>query len=100
MNDQEPSILIPKIDVSETNVQESQVQNQDNQNMPITEQPTNKMKKINKPLLWISLFIGLFLLYNVVAGLLIYQSGMKLAESLKNLSAVAKTQDFTKIKSG
>ncbi len=100
MNDQEPSILIPKINISETNVQEPQIQNQDSQNVIVTEPPISKMKKLNKPLLWISGFIILFLLYNLIAGLLVYQSGMKLAESLKNLSAVTKTQDFTKIKSG
>ena len=79
---QNPSILIPKIDVSEP------------------AQPVQEVvaKKPNKVLLGVLIFIALFLVYNLVAGFLVYSSGNKLAKSLKNLSAAADTQDLTKLK--
>ncbi|HET7098917.1 MAG TPA: DUF4012 domain-containing protein, partial [Patescibacteria group bacterium] len=91
MNDQQPSVLIPKIDVSEPVSQELPIENQ-------TPTPVKNMKN-KKIWLGILIFVLVFLGYNLIALFLIYQNGTKLAKSLNTLSVVAKAQDLSKIKS-
>jgi hypothetical protein len=90
---QNESILIPKIDVSNKDVlvQEKPTVNME-QNLP---KQNTKTKKI---IFGILIFFGILIIYSLVAGLLIYRNGMKLYSSLNNLSESTKTQDFTKIK--
>ncbi len=86
-NPDQSSILIPKIDVSET------------PSLPV-ENPKSNMKFGSRKV-WLTvlvLFVA-FLGYNLIAVFLIYQNGIKLNKSLKVLSAAAQTQDLTKLQS-
>lgn len=80
------SILVPKIDVLESSG-DPQVENL---------KPPIKYKKV---WLGIGAFLIVFLVYNLIAGLLVYQKGKKLADSVNKLSLAAKSQDIGKIKS-
>src|SRR3990172_4503140 len=75
------SILVPKIDVSEQ------------KGPPAV--PLGKNKKI---WLGVLIFLGVFLVYNLIAGILIYTKGRKLAASVNALSQTAQTQDINQIK--
>lgn len=92
---EESSVLIPKINVAEKPVNSSPVAE------PVKpEKPTLPVKKTK---VWVKILLGLgililaFIIYNVIAGFLIYQKGLQLIESGKALSAQAKTQDLAKI---
>lgn len=90
---QNESILIPKIDVSNKDVlvQEKPI-------VDMEQNPPKQNTKAKKIIFGVLAFFGFLIIYSLVAGFLIYQSGMKLYSSLKNLSESVKTQDFTRIK--
>lgn len=92
-NNSEPSILVPKIEVGNTEepaVAEKPVEAP----VPLKEGTGNKKK------IWLGvlIFLGLFLVYNLIAGLLVYKNGLKLADSLNKLMAAGQSKDLTKIK--
>lgn len=98
LNTQQGSILVPKIELSNavqapSGPEVSNTQPSEGQNIP-----KGNMNK-NKTILFSVLgVLVVFLIYNLVAGYLLYQSGNKLAASLKGLSESAKSQDLEKIK--
>ncbi len=96
---QQPSILIPKINMSESITPVSQETNQNNGDI-VADPVKSKKEKMRKIMRGFLIFVILFVAYFAIAGFLVYKSGTALAGSLKNLSATAQTQDFTKIRSG
>ncbi len=95
----EPSILVPKIELSE-----SSVQIPDNNTHTVTPQTynSNSNKSSRNKKIWLSIlgFVILVLVYASFAGFTIYQKGNKLANSVKKLEAEAKSQDLKLIGAG
>ncbi len=100
---EEGSILIPKIEVQNTASKadppirqaEDTPKSEPIQKTAAPVKPFSKMKWV---WLGIGAFVLLFIVYNAIAGYLVYQKGMKLADSLKKLQAAAQTKDLAKIK--
>jgi hypothetical protein len=92
----ESSILVPKIDVSE-NASSTAPVDPRMSDPPAQSQPKNMSTGL-KVALGALAVIAVLLVYNLVAGFLIYQKGMALYATSKNLSAAAKSQDMPKIK--
>lgn len=92
-NEGEPSILVPKIEVA---TKDEQPQPQDS---PKTADPPKAPLGNRKKILFgVLIFLGLFVVYNLVAGFLIYRSGTKLLDAGKKLSSAAQSKDLNKIK--
>jgi hypothetical protein len=86
------SVLVPKIELTESKPEQPQ-------NSP--PQPTSldpKSQKRRK--IWKGAFIllGLFLIYNLVAGFLIYRKGSVFLDSVRTLQASAETKDLAVIR--
>lgn len=92
---EESSVLIPKIEVAEKPAGGVPAAEPVRETKPLV--PVKKTKAWVKILLGLGIFLLAFIIYNAVAGFLIYQKGLKLIESGKALSASAQTQDLTKI---
>lgn len=91
---EESSILVPKIEVLQEKVSSSS---------PVDTgqgQPQIKRSKAKKVWLIVLIFFSVFLIYNLVATLLVYQKGVKLVASLNQLSVDAQSKDLAKIKAG
>ncbi|QQG41142.1 MAG: DUF4012 domain-containing protein [Candidatus Woesebacteria bacterium] len=89
---EEPSILVPKIEVLQENASPT-VQVDNTQDHPRVK--SGKTKKV-----WsiIMVLLLVFLVYNLVACFLVYQKGVKLASSLNQLSKDAQSKDLAKLK--
>lgn len=106
----EDSILVPKINVQNTEEPKMDPPMPQPADPPADPPPSvQKMEPIDpskpkttgkKKWIWIGIaaFLVLFLIYNVIAGLLIYQKGMKLADSVSKLQAAANSKDLAQIK--
>lgn len=105
----ESSILIPKIEVQNTDNQDKQVISDIPEsttalnavngasNAPIDpRQPSKSPAK--KIWLGIGIFVLVFLVYNLIAGYLVYSQGMKLIAAGKKLQVAAQAKDLAKIK--
>ena len=102
------SVLIPKIDVSNAPVnppvepkKESVQPNVVQSNKVSNSAPAGPVKwwKNKKVWLGVGIFLIVFLVYNFIAGLLIYSQAKKLAASGEKLAAVAATGNMPQIKS-
>lgn len=103
----EDSILIPKIEVSnsEPAKMDPPMPQPEEKLEPVADPapkdpPEAPRKKSKTGLIWlgIGIFILLFIIYNAIAGFLVYQAGKKLADSVSKLQAAAGTKDLAKIK--
>lgn len=104
INMPESSILIPKIEVQNTATpadppmpQPADPPEPVQKSEPID---PSKPKSGKKKLIWlgIGIFLVLFLVYNLIAGFLVYQKGKQLADSVNKLMASAQSKDLAKIK--
>lgn len=91
------SVLVPKIDITKAETPQAPVSVEEKAKEIIN--PRASKKKWLKVLLYLGIFLLAFLVYNVLAGLLIYQKANKLVGSAKVLSQAAKEQNLTKIRS-
>jgi hypothetical protein len=92
------SILVPKIDVVETApINHASVHlEEEKTTIPVELQKTKKTWP--KVMLSIAVFLLVFLVYNVISGLIIYQKTQKLINNAKVLAESTKSQDIVKIK--
>jgi len=101
MQDQQPSVLIPKIEVSEPavqpEVQDPSVMSQPTQ-LPSQPKPTRKLGQGTMILFSVLAVLVLLMVYCSVAGFILYQKGMKLASEVSVFSQDAKAKDLNKIK--
>jgi hypothetical protein len=91
----EPSILVPKIDVVEPPVVDSSTVEQKAEEMV---RPTKPKKLWLKIVSYFLLFVLALIVYNAVAGFFVYQKVNKLINSGRVLSQSVKSQDLTKMK--
>jgi hypothetical protein len=103
----EDSILVPKINISEKPIEPVKPIEPAKVEEPVKtevappqvpEKPKKKPGKAKKIILAVVGVLVVFLIYNLIAGFLLYKSGMKLMSSAKALTEVSKTQDLAKIK--
>jgi hypothetical protein len=87
------SILIPKIDVLQNAIPPVVSKTVEAPARPVKKQ--GKLMKISLAVLGV---IIIFIIYNLVAGFLIYQKATKLLTSINKLTDAAKSQDLGKIK--
>jgi hypothetical protein len=93
------SVLVPKIEVSK-NTTDSKVP----VHSPLVSNDPPK-KKVERKNIWLAVYgvVGLivvFLIYNLIAGFLLYQKGLKLLSDINQLSSDANSKDLGKIKTG
>jgi hypothetical protein len=97
---EEPSILVPKIDVADPATNPKALVGQktviEKAKTPLP--PSKPIKTWVKIALGALAFVLVFIIYNAVAGLLIYQKGMRLMGSAKALSQAAESQDLGAMK--
>lgn len=94
------SILVPKIELP-TADNAPTIQENGNLQSSVNNMPNQNKFSRNK-IIWLSvagLFV-LFLIFNVIAGLLVYKSGTKLVASAKKLQEETKSQDLKVIATG
>lgn len=94
------SILVPKIELPTTDNAPT-IQENGNLQSSVNNMPNQNKFSRNK-IIWLSvagLFV-LFLIFNVIAGLLVYKSGTKLVASVKKLQEETKSQDLKVIATG
>lgn len=104
------SILIPKIEVKNTEPVDApkplsedppepvQQAAPDLKPEPIDPSKPKQALKFNKIWLAVGGFLLVFLVYNLIAGFLVYQKARKLMDSVTKLTAAAQTKDLAKIK--
>lgn len=100
-NMQESSVLIPKIEVENTGPSVDVPKSPPGpESPPPSLTPAVPTKPSSRKKVWIGvgIFLLLFLAYNLVAGLFVYQKGKKLMDSVNKLAASAQTKDLAKIK--
>lgn len=100
---QKESILIPKIEVKNTEktMDPPMPPPAADPPAPVKTQPADPPKKKNKNgMIWmgIGVFVLIFLIYNAIAGFLVYKKAMALNDSVKKLQAAAQAKDLPKIK--
>lgn len=100
---EEGSVLIPKINMPKEDPPAAE--NFKSDAAPSNPVPVQKnrsfgsfFKSKKKVWLGIGIFLAVFLIYNLVAGFLLYRSGMNLLSSAKSLQAAAQSKDLAKIK--
>lgn len=93
-----PSVLIPKIDVSEPKHEEVPADVEKRLEKII--KPRKAGKIIGKILGHVGIFLLVFVLYNGISGFLIYKKALAVKDSAKILVQVAKEQDLAKIETG
>ena len=94
------SILVPKIELPTTDNAPT-IQENGNLQSSVNNMPNQNKFSRNK-IIWLSvagLFV-LFLIFNVIAGFLVYKSGTKLVASVKKLQEETKSQDLKVIATG
>lgn len=94
------SILVPKIELP-TADNAPTIQENGNLQSSVNNMPNQNKFSRNK-IIWLSvagLFV-LFLIFNVIAGFLVYKSGTKLVASVKKLQEETKSQDLKVIATG
>jgi hypothetical protein len=94
------SILVPKI---ELNSKSPEFPSDDPPATPVVEDkkpmmPKGRMAKKKKIILGVLAFFGIFLIYNIIAGFIIYGRAMTLSRSLKELNEKAASKDLVQIK--
>jgi len=94
INLENDSILVPKINIPQI---ESPVK-QETVNPTLPKELPRKSKGKKKIWLVAAGVLVIFLLFNLISGLLIYQKGKNLLTSVNKLKASAKSQDLVKIK--
>lgn len=93
------SILIPKIDVAEP-AQPRYSEPPLNTNSK--DSPPRFLIKGKNQKIWMGVLVALaiFVVYNLIAGLLVYQKGTKLANSVKTLNQASQSKDLAQMKKG
>lgn len=98
---EESSILIPKIEVNNGPVPENppveKKMDVEKKAMEITD-PKGRQKIFKHVLLGFLGIVGVFLIYNIISGVLIYSKANKVISNVKALSVAGSTQDLGKIK--
>jgi hypothetical protein len=90
----EDSVLVPKINIIE-NGNMDPVSNNPQSGAP--KDPSKKPSGKRKIWLIVAGVIAVFILYNLISGLFLYQKGKNLMTSIGKLTDAAKSQDLTKI---
>lgn len=92
------SVLIPKIELGQKNVDLVE-KVEPVEKPPLVSNGPPKQKPKFKIWMGVLIFVGIFVLYNLVSSYVIYKKATKLESTLKGLSASLQSKDLAKIKS-